>query len=73
MGRILFLSAVAYLAYRYITRSNQKVREIEGKKGTVEILPPEQPGVRGAAAEALPGPKPVARLSAAAEADVAPR
>ena len=37
MGRILFLSAVALVAYRYIARSN---KAIAAGKGGVEILPP---------------------------------
>jgi hypothetical protein len=40
MGRILFLSAVAYLAYRYIGRSNKKHEEIAAKLGKTEVLAP---------------------------------
>jgi hypothetical protein len=39
MLKILFMSAVGYLAYRYISSSNKKAREITAPKtGTVEIL-----------------------------------
>ena len=40
MGRILFLSAVALVAYRYIARSNQRHQAIAAGKSGVEILPP---------------------------------
>ena len=40
MGRILFLSAVALVAYRYIARSNQRHQAIAAGKGEVEVLPP---------------------------------
>jgi hypothetical protein len=40
MGRILFLSAVAFLAYRYIARSNKKQEEIVARAGNTEVLPP---------------------------------
>jgi|RhiMethySRZTD1v2_1073278.scaffolds.fasta_scaffold5641468_1 hypothetical protein len=40
MGRILFLSAVALVAYRYIARSNQRHQAIAAGKGGVEVLPP---------------------------------
>ena len=40
MGRILFLSAVAYLAYKYIGRSNKKHQEIAAQLGNTEVLPP---------------------------------
>jgi hypothetical protein len=39
MGRILFLSAVALVAYRYIARSNQRHQAIAAGKGGVEVLP----------------------------------
>jgi hypothetical protein len=38
MGRIVFLSAVAYLAYRYISSSNKKHQEIAAKLGKTEVL-----------------------------------
>jgi hypothetical protein len=74
MGRILFLSAVAYLAYRYIGRSNKKAKEIAA--GTQEILPPLSTGEAGvsrpslpktAATELLPASKHPVRSSSAAE------
>lgn len=40
MGRILFLSAVAFLAYRYIGRSNQRHQPLGAGNKTVEVLPP---------------------------------
>ena len=42
MGRILFLSAVAFVAFRYIARSNKKHEEIAARVGTTELLPPER-------------------------------
>lgn len=65
MGRILFLSAVAYLAYRYIGRSNAKHGAIAS--GGTEVLPPartESAALVPAAAPQLPAP-----TSAAAEPD----
>jgi hypothetical protein len=45
MGRILFLSAITYLAYRYITRSNRKAQSaITARHGSTELLPPEEGG-----------------------------
>ncbi|HYO80635.1 MAG TPA: hypothetical protein VES20_04480 [Bryobacteraceae bacterium] len=38
VGRILFLSAAAYLAYRYIGRSNKKARELRESSGAQEVL-----------------------------------
>ena len=41
IGRILFLSAAAFLAYRYIGKSNRKAHELrQWKQGVQEILPP---------------------------------
>jgi hypothetical protein len=40
MGRILFLSAVAFVAYRYIARSNQRHQQLPSGENTVELLPP---------------------------------
>jgi hypothetical protein len=63
IGRIIFLSASAYLAYRYIARSNRKAREVRGKTGTTEILPAE-----AAAREPVPAPKALPSGSATIEA-----
>ena len=52
MGRILFLSAVAYLAYRYIGRSNAKHGAIASSAGT-DVLPPA-PAESAALAPAAP-------------------
>ena len=65
MGRILFLSAMAYLAYRYIGRSNKKHEEIAAKAGSSEVLPPaSQPS---AALAPAPEPKLLTKSSAAVE------
>ncbi len=44
IGRIVFLSAVAFAAYKYINRNNQKVKQelASAARGTVEILPPDK-------------------------------
>jgi hypothetical protein len=39
MGRILFLSAVAFMAYKYIARSNQRHQQLPSGDNTVELLP----------------------------------
>jgi hypothetical protein len=54
MGRILFLSAVALVAYRYIVRSNLRHQPLNSGKGNVEILPPTTPAPRAAVSEARP-------------------
>jgi hypothetical protein len=70
MGRILFLSAVAFLAFRYINRSNSKVRQIsQTGPGTVEILPPAA-AERDHATVALPPAKTPRALSPAVETDL---
>lgn len=43
MGRIFFLSAMAFLAYKYIARSNKQHQPLESAKKEVEVLPPAQP------------------------------
>jgi hypothetical protein len=65
MGRILFLSAVAFLAYRYIGRSNKKHEEIAAKLGNTEVLSPAP--APSAAAIAPAAPKRIEQHSAAAE------
>jgi hypothetical protein len=55
MGRILFLSAVAFMAYKYIARSNQRHQQVPEGDNKVEVLPPSP-----AASE----PKNVPKLSA---------
>jgi hypothetical protein len=62
MGRIIFLSAVAFLAFRYISRSNKKHEEIAARVGTTEVLPPER---KESAAIAAPQPKVIEQSSAA--------
>jgi len=39
MGRIFFLSAAAFLAYKYIARSNKRHEAIGSGEGSMEILP----------------------------------
>ena len=68
MGRILFLSAVAFMAYRYIGRSNKKHEEIAAKAGGAEMLPPA-PKQSAALVAAPEVPKLLARRSVAAEPD----
>ena len=65
MGRILFLSAVAYMAYRYIARSNKKHEEIAARVGNTEVLPPAPK--ESAAAITAPAPKVIDQPSVAAE------
>ena len=66
MGRILFLSAVAYLAYRYIGKSNARHGAIASSGGT-EVLPPAP--AESAALAPAPVPQLAAPRSAAAEPD----
>ena len=65
MGRILFLSAVAYLAFRYIARSNKKHEEIAARVGNTEVLSPAPK--ESAAASPAPVPQVLEQPSAAAE------
>lgn len=66
MGRILFLSAVALLAYKYIARSNQKHQPLDAPDQALKTLPPAQPVKASVIEEA---PKLVAAGSRAAEPD----
>jgi hypothetical protein len=64
IGRILFLSAAAFVAYRYIGRSNKKVQQqLSQKPGSIDILPAEttRPSLSAEAGT------PARRLSPAAE------
>jgi hypothetical protein len=73
MGKILFLSAMAFMAYRYITRTNRKAQQITEAQGTVQILPPERTEnllPAGRAVEALPEAKSAPRISGAVETDL---
>ena len=65
MGRIIFLSAVAYLAYRYIARSNKRHQQIAAG---IQALPPVP---RESAALAPAAPKVLEQRSVAAEPDAA--
>jgi len=69
IGRILFLSAAAFVSWRYIRRSNARVQEIQEAPGTVNILPPERTASTepGAASEPGRAPRQTPKLSAAAE------
>ena len=80
MGRILFLSTVAFLAYRYISRSNQRHQSLpSGEKNGVEILPPAPTtvslnpaatsGVFSSASETVPHARLITTTSRAAESD----
>jgi hypothetical protein len=40
IAKILFLSAAALVAYRYIAASNKKARELRERRPLQEILPP---------------------------------
>jgi hypothetical protein len=40
IAKILFLSAAAFVAYRYIATSNKKARELRERRPLQEILPP---------------------------------
>lgn len=54
MGRILFLSAVALVAYRYIVRSNLRHQSLDSGKGGVEVLPPTTPAATTAVSQGRP-------------------
>lgn len=81
MGRILFLSTVAFLAYRYISKSNLRHQSLPAgeAKGGVEILPPGTPAavvrapssasVAVATPEPVPHPRLIPTPSRAAESD----
>jgi hypothetical protein len=68
MGRILFLSAVAFLAFRYIGKSNKKHGEITAKADSSELLL-EAAKEPAALITAPPAPKLLAPQSPAAEPD----
>lgn len=77
MGRIVFLSAVAFLAYKYISRSNKRHQALTpGAEGALEILPPTPstakvtaPLSRGLATESTPAVRVLATTSRAAESE----
>jgi hypothetical protein len=70
MGRILFLSAMAYLAYRYIAKSNKRHQEIATQLGNAEVLPPAEREPAALAPAQMPAELAAPR-SAAAEPDPA--
>jgi len=70
VGRVLFLSAAAFLGYRYIRYSNSRAGKLTGREGKLEILPPVVSRnilEAGMAEETLPPAKPNQRVSLAAE------
>jgi hypothetical protein len=71
MGRIFFLSAMAFLAYKYIARSNKQHQPLDSAKKGVEVLPPapapEITAQTQASIAAEPQPKLVGAGSRAAE------
>jgi hypothetical protein len=70
MGRIIFLSAVAFVAFKYIARSNKKHQEIAASMGNEQAT---MPATREPAAllPAGPAPKLLEHRSPAAEPDPA--
>jgi hypothetical protein len=72
MGRIFFLSAMAFLAYKYIARSNKQHQPLDTANKEVEVLPPAPPSTiteQSQASIAEPQPKLVAAGSRAVEAE----
>ena len=77
IGKILFLSGAALVAYKYIARSNKKVKELRQVRDLAQILPPDTAAVEvdssarllpsGAATERLRDKRPATALSSAAE------
>lgn len=69
MGRILFLSIAAFLAYKYIGRSNRKSQsEIPQGSGVTEVLPPV-PGEHAIIVGGVREPQLTSGRSAAVEPD----
>ncbi|HYI95052.1 MAG TPA: hypothetical protein VEX68_16020 [Bryobacteraceae bacterium] len=72
MGRILFLSAVALMAYKYIARSNEKHQPLGASNHDLLSPPastPAVPAVQATVVERVPEPKLVAAGSRAVEPD----
>lgn len=77
IGKILFLSGAAFMAYKYIARSNKKAKELRQVRDLAHILPPEPAAVdvdssarllpSEAATERLRDKRPATAHSAAAE------
>lgn len=77
IGKILFLSGAAFVAYKYIASSNQKARQLRQVRDLAQILPPESASVdvessarllpTEAATERLRDKRPATAQSAAAE------
>ena len=60
MGRIFFLSAMAFLAYKYIARSNKQHQPLDAADKEVEFLPPAPPSTTTEQPQTsmLPSPQP---------------
>ena len=69
MGRIFFLSAIAFVAYKYIARSNKQHQPLDAANKEVEVLPPATITAPPQASVAEPQPKLVAAGSRAVEAE----
>ena len=77
IGKILFLSGAAFVAYKYIGRNNRKAKELHQVRDLQQILPPETAShdsdssarllPSGNAAEILRDKRPATVQSAAAE------
>ena len=68
MGRIIFLSAMAFVAFRYISRSNKRHEGIGAGTGGTEVLaPPVSPKLVVASAVPVPAVKSPEKPSVAAE------
>lgn len=62
IGKILFLSGAAFMAYRYITSSNKKANELRQVRDLAQILPPEPAVEIESSARLLPGTAATERL-----------
>lgn len=77
IGKILFLSGAAFVAYKYIARNNRKAKELRQVRDLPQILPPETAAhdvdssarllPASSAAERLRGKRPATASSAAVE------
>jgi hypothetical protein len=70
IAKILFLSAAAFVAYRYIASSNKKAHELRQQRtGVQQVLPPADQAVQESATVTQREPRPVLATSSAAEPD----
>jgi len=72
MGRIFFLSAMAFLAYKYIARSNKQHQPLDAADKEVEVLPPAPPSMTTAQPQTSVAAEPEPRLVAAGSRAVEP-